>query len=926
MSEKIKYSIDYKKYEEKMRQAIAEGQVLLENRNNTLPIERGSRVSVFGRMQNHYYKSGTGSGGMVNVTHVVGIYDALLAAHNEGKIILNEKLNDIYRAWDKENPLLEGVGWGNDPWNQPEMPLSYETVREASDNSDIAVVIIARLAGEDKDSKAEEGSYYLTGAEKDMLKLVRESFRKMVVVLNTGNIMDMSWVKIYDVDAVLYSWQGGMFGGLGCADVLLGDVNPSGRLADTIALNINDYPSTKNFNQNDTSFYEEDIFVGYRYFETFAKDKVLYPFGYGLSYTTFNIDVDTVTKANDYVAIDVTVTNVGFTKGKEVVQVYVKAPMGRLSKPARVLGGFAKTNVLEPAQSQTLHFDIPFRNFASFDDMNACELGSGFVLEAGKYEFYIGENVRSAKCKASVNIEETYLLEALERALGPYEEFNRMIIDPNSVEGEDYTVAYEKAPLREDTQKERRDKDIPADIEMTGDLGYKLKDVLENRITMNQFVAQFSEDELMTIIRGEGMGSVLVTAGTAAAVGGIIPSIREKGVPVGCMDDGPSGMRLDSGVKAYSLPNGTCLACTFNTKLNEELFEMLGIEMLKNKVDCLLGPGMNIHRNPLNGRNFEYFSEDPILTGEIGLAQIKGLKTHPVTGTIKHFACNNQEFRRHYMNPVVSERALREIYLRGFEIAVKGGADAVMTTYCPLNNIWTAGNYDLCTTVLRKQWGFKGIVMTDWWAQISDEETAPGKANYGAMVRAQNDIYMCVPGALDYVGDDTKECLENGTLTIGELQRTARNVCRFLMDKGCFIREFGDDIEIEEINAEEGFENGAIEVDFVPVKDNGSIDLSGYEVKKGGEIYFGAQFEDMGLYEVTLVGRGMPGNNLAQLPAVLFVYATPNCSFTYNGTGEWTEITQTIYVMNKTSIMHLYFALGGLELKEIRFKSINKLM
>ena len=917
------YTLDYEKYKAKVREAIGEGQVLLENKNNVLPIERGSRVSVFGRMMNHYYKSGTGSGGMVNVTHVTGILEAFLEAQQDGKIKVNEDLCSIYEEWEKTNPLIEGVGWGNDPWNQPEMPLTEDIVSKAADESDIAVIIIGRLAGEDRDNVVEEGAYLLTECERNMISKVRAAFDKVVVVLNVGNIIDMRWVAEFGIDAVLYTWQGGMYGGLGCVDVLLGDVNPSGHLSDTIAMNIEDYPSTSNFNKPDELFYEEDIFVGYRYFETFAPEKVLYPFGYGLSYTSFNIDTESVTKASNYIAVDVTVTNVGFTKGKEVVQVYVKAPDGQLSKPSKVLGGFLKTNDLEPAQSQTLHIDIPFGNFASFDDMNACGLGSGFVLEAGEYEIYVGDNVRSARKSGTVFFDQTYMYEPLERALGPVKPLKRMICEKSE---DKIKLSYEDAPLREDTQKERRAKNIPESLEITGDKGYKLQDVINNDITMNEFVAQFSVDELCTIIRGEGMGSTLVTAGTASAIGGIIPSIRAKGVPVGCMDDGPSGMRLDSGVKAFSLPNGTLLACTFNAKLNEELFEYLSIEMLKNKVDVLLGPGMNIHRNPLNGRNFEYFSEDPILTGTIGSAQIIGLKSHHVTGTIKHFACNNQEFRRHFVDPVVSERALREIYLKGFEMAVKAGADSVMTTYCPLNGIWTAGCYDLCTTILRTQWGFKGIVMTDWWAKISDEDTAPEKFNYAAMVRAQNDLYMCVPGATDFVNDDAKASVENGTLSIGELQRTAKNVCRFLMDKGCYIREFGEGIEIEEQNAEEGFKDGALEVELVKISGEGDIDLSSVKVTKGGEYYFGAELSDMGLYEVTLKGRGLPGNELAQLPAVLFVYATPNCSFTFNGTGEWTEISKTIYVMNKTCIMHLFFALGGIELEKIHIKSLNSLM
>ncbi len=254
----------------------------------------------------------------------------------------------------------------------------------------------------------------------------------------------------------------------------------------------------------------------------------------------------------------------------------------------------------------------------------------------------------------------------------------------------------------------------------------------------------------------------LVTPGTAAAFGGVSKSLIERlGIPSVCCSDGPSGMRLDCGVKAFSLPNGTIIGCTFNPKLIEELYTCTGYEMIVQKVDCLLGPGMNIHRHPLNGRNFEYYSEDPYVTGSFAMAMLKGLQTAGVTGAAKHFCANNQETRRHFANPVVSERALREIYLKGFEMIVKSGvADTIMTTYGPVNGVWTAGNYDLCTTILRKEWGFKGIVMTDWWAAINERGGEPDKTNFAAMAMAQNDIYMvCPDGSTNASGDNTQRRL-----------------------------------------------------------------------------------------------------------------------------------------------------------------------
>lgn len=294
------------------------------------------------------------------------------------------------------------------------------------------------------------------------------------------------------------------------------------------------------------------------------------------------------------------------------------------------------------------------------------------------------------------------------------------------------------------------------------------------------------------------MGSPKVTAGTAAAFGGVSDSLKAYGLPCGCCSDGPSGMRLDSGMKAFSLPNGTLLGCTFNTELVERLYGYTGIEMRANKVDVLLGPGMNIHRHPLNGRNFEYFSEDPFLTGKMAAAQLRGLHNAGVTGAAKHFCANNQETSRHFLNSIVSERALREIYLKGFEIAVKeGNADAVMTTYGAVNGIWTAGNYDLCTQILRKEWGFDGFVMTDWWAKISDEGEEVSKTNFAAMVRAQNDVYMvCSQADKNSSGDNTLEALLDGRLSRAELQQSAGNIVRFLMHTPAYERMNEQEVKI----------------------------------------------------------------------------------------------------------------------------------
>ena len=358
------YKLDLEKYATLARQASAEGCVLLENENQALPLRTGEKVAVFGRMAFHYYKSGLGSGGLVNTRYVVGILDALKGCE---EIHLDEKLMGIYKEWIKENPYDEGQGWGRVPWCQKEMEVTEEMLDCARDN-DISLVVIGRTAGEDQDNNAKAGSYCLTETEEDMIRRVCEASKRTVVVLNVGNIIDMSWIEKYHPEAVLYVWQGGQEGGNGVADVLTGKVCACGKLTDTIAENIDDYPSTANFGDPFKNYYKEDIYVGYRYFETCAKDKVLYPFGYGLSYTTFETKAEIFKNTENELTVSVTVTNTGSVAGKEVVQVYVKVPQGKLGNPARKLIGFAKTQELTPSETEEFMIIIPKYDMASYDD------------------------------------------------------------------------------------------------------------------------------------------------------------------------------------------------------------------------------------------------------------------------------------------------------------------------------------------------------------------------------------------------------------------------------------------------------------------------------------------------------------------------------------------------------------------------------
>ncbi|MBR5401340.1 MAG: glycoside hydrolase family 3 protein [Treponema sp.] len=912
----MKTILDWKEYENTARQAIAEGCVLLEN-NGVLPLKKDCTVSVFGRIQTNYYKSGTGSGGKVNVSKVWNIVEGL---EESGFVKVNQDLKKIYEDWEKENPYDEGLGWGKERWSQDEMPLTKQIVDDAAAKSDVALVIIGRTAGEDKDNSATKGSYFLTDEELEMLKMVRAGFDKVAVLLNVGNIIDMDFVAQIKPDAVMYVWQGGMLGGLGTADVLTGKIAPCGKLTDTIAKQITDYPSDKWFGDLKQNFYCEDIFVGYRYFETFAKDKVLYPFGYGLTYSSFKIE--TVGASNDSASqqlnLKVKVTNTGNTTGKEVVQIYIGAPNGKLGKPARVLADFEKTDLLASGASQEINFTIPYYNFASYDDGNYTGNKSCFLLEEGTYKVYAGTDVRSAPQVFDFTLDRLLVIKQCEEAYAPIQAFERMHA------ASDGSLTMQATPLSTIDMWERRKERLPKEIPFTGDKGYKLKDVLDQKVSIQDFVAQFTDEELACFTRGEGMGSSLVTPGTASAFGGVSPRLKDYyGIPVACCDDGPSGMRLDCGMKAFSLPNGTSVACTFNKKLIKELYSFTGHEMHATNVENLLGPGLNIHRHPLNGRNFEYFSEDPLLTGQIGSAMVQGLQAAGVTGTIKHFCGNNQEANRHGIDSIISERALREIYLKGFEIVVRNGGDSVMTTYGIVNGIHTSSSYDLNTTILRDDWGFKGIVMTDWWALLNEPGETPNRTNFAVMLRAQNDVYMCCPdGKTDASGENTFKALADGTLTRAELQRTAINVCDHVMHTQAMKRLLGTDQGVEIINRPASPDDINMEdVEFTELgKDELVIDLSYKESKANTNFVLALDVKEFGAFEASLTASSELGE-LAQLPVTMFFQGIPMASFTFNGTGgKDVTITKEIPLVTRFSICRLFVATNGLKLKQIKLK------
>lgn len=928
------YTLDWAKYVSLARQAAAEGCVLLKNEHQLLPLKKEETISIFGRIQLDYYKSGTGSGGKVNVNYTHGILDGLL---DSGHVKINEHLLNIYNEWTAAHPFDFGKGWGQEPWCQNEMPLTDEITANAADVSDTALVILGRTAGEDQDNKAEEGSYYLTETELNMLRTVRRHFLRVAVILNVGNIIDMSWMDDCCPDAVLYAWQGGMEGGMGTADVLTGKCAPSGKLTDTIARKLSDYPSDKNFGNTDQNIYQEDIYVGYRYFETFAPKAVRYPFGFGLSYTEFSVAA-AMQESADTLIFTVTVKNTGDFPGKEVVQVYCEAPQGTLGKPSRTLVSFAKTKELRPGEEEYLTLTIPKTELSSFDDSGVTGYAFCRVLETGSYRFFVGTDVRTAAYTGAFTLEHLTVTEQLHEAMAPTVPFTRL--RPRKQAEEQFTPVSEEVPLRSHRNTPHavseevllRNYRSPSNdnclvctecADFTDDRNWKLADVVQRRVSLDDFLFQLSDEDLCHMIHGEGMCSPKVTPGTAAAFGGITQRLLDFGIPLGCCTDGPSGIRLDCGANAFSLPNGTMLACTFNTKLVTDLFEMEGLEMRNNRIDTLLGPGINIHRHPLCGRNFEYHSEDPYLTGKMACAQLDGMHRAGVTGTIKHFCANNQEAYRAEVNCIISQRALREIYLRPFEMAVKeSNAYSIMTTYGGVNGIWTAGNHDLNTTILREEWGFKGIVMTDWWSRMNDEGNPPSAQNLAAMVRAQNDLYMVTQDASG-CKDNLSDALKSGTLTRAELLRCARNICTFLMKSPTMERMRGTEIPVRLLNKPADQDISVdFDMDYIEVSDKTTISLEHADATKGLHPLLAVHLASAGVYRISLSGQ-IHGSHLAQIGISLKSMGNALALFSVHGSdAESITLSQECNFEGLTHYLSAYYSENGFLLKEITFEKL----
>ena len=914
------------------RKLAGECMVLLEN-DGALPIHT-KKVALFGNGARATIKGGTGSGDVNtrnNVNIEQGFQNAGIEVTTTAWLDRQEQNTSAAKAayvqWMKEEAARKQTSelavMFDHPYKEPDCEIITINDIDVSE-TDTAVYVIARNSGEGADRFDEEGDYRLYPHERGNIHLLAEVYDKLIVVLNIGGVMDLSEMRsIAGVNAILLMTQLGNLGGDALLDVLTGKVNPSGKTTDTWAENYMDYPSSAKFSHNESvhdEMYEDGIYVGYRYFETFAPEKVQFEFGFGLSYTTFDIETVSADADDEKITLEVKVTNTGDKfSGKEVVQVYYEAPQGALGQPARQLCAYEKTENLAPGQSQTLKITFDINGIASYDDSGVTGNKSCYVLEAGDYNFYVGNSVKNNKLAYTYKVEELKVTEQLSEAACPNDE-NLTLIKPGK-RREDGTYEITYVPSQKPTvdMAKRIEDNLPKDMKITGDVGITLQDVKAGKNTIEEFVAQLTVAELAQIVRGEGMSNPRVTTGTASAFGGLSDTLFAYGIPAACCADGPSGLRMEG--KATQLPIGTALSASWNPKLVRELYTMEGQELYENQVDTLLGPGVNIHRHPLNGRNFEYYSEDPYLSGTMSVASTGGIKDGGAWGTIKHFALNGQESHRFKIDAVCSERAIRQIYLKSFEMAVKAGTvKTLMTAYNPINGHWAASNYDLCTTILRNEWGYDGIVMTDWWAKMNDVVEGGEESNQDTrdMVRSQNDVYMVVNnnGAeINSNNDNTEESIKEGRLTIGELQRAAINICNFILSAPVIERELVDT-------------DVAKHYDSVP---NDQAKYEVFNIEKDNKVMFNSgaeatlEVEDEGEYTI-IVNISFDKSNLSQSTVNVNANGTTMVVIQTNGTdGNW--ITQKLCKVKLDKGVYnlkLEEVLAGIKVKYIQFKKIPK--
>ena len=787
------------------RRAAEEGIVLLKNEEHLLPLKKGSKLALFGSGASRTVKGGTGSGD-VNERKSISIFEGLKDA---GFVITTEKWLREYEEeykrkrleWKEE--ILEKTRSGTDfftaystsPFQVPAGLEIYTT------DADVAVFVFARNAGEGADRRAEKGDYFLSDEEYMLLSDICDKYEKVILLLNSGGVVDLSFLeKLPKIQAVLTVSQPGQEGGTAVADVISGLVSPGGKLTDTWAVSYNDYPNAGTFSHNNGNIekekYEEGIYVGYRYFDTF-EIPVRYGFGYGLSYASFTINTAWIeTSENGEVRVKVKVRNSSQEfSGKEVVQLYVSLPVGKLEKEFRRLCAFSKTRILAPKEEETIELTFDAQTLASFDESRAA-----WILEPGCYGIYVGSSLGESTLEGILKVKQEKVLAETEH-ICPLRETLEELSAPTDKVRKRYEALVNNS------------ENVPCfSYDLVGNHTVRYcYDDKETEDEASRITRELSEDQLISLAVGDpgkGQGSNLGAAGISVpgSAGETSSCAAGQGVKAIALADGPAGLRLsqdyavsDGKVQMLpfeaaiergflydgpelegdiyyqyctAFPVGTLLAQTWNEELIQEVGNAVGEEMERFKVTLWLAPGMNIHRNPLCGRNFEYYSEDPFLSGKIAAAMTKGVQKHSGCGTtVKHFACNNQEDNRSGSDSILSERTLREIYLRGFEIVIREAQPfAMMTSYNLINGIHAANNYDLCTKAARCEYGFQGLIMTDWTTtQLSEDCTAAG------CIRAGNDLVM--PGEPEDQ-ENIRQALSDGTVSEKELRDCVTRIVR----------------------------------------------------------------------------------------------------------------------------------------------------
>lgn len=774
-----------KEHRELSKHAAKEGMVLLKNNHSVLPLAKGAKIALFGKGTFDYVKGGGGSGD-VTVEYVTNLYEGFQGLKEYVSVC--QELADFYR----ENVKIQ---YGNhvEPGMTIEPELPDELYRKARNFTDTAVITICRFSGEGWDRKSkfdkkeetepavgqlrerfEDGDFYLTKTEKAMVAKVKSYFPKIIVVMNVGGMVDTGWFASEDnIQSVLMAWQGGMEGGRAAAELLCGIGTPSGKLSDTFAKSLEDYPSSCNFHESDDYVdYTEDIYVGYRYFETIpgAEDKVNYPFGFGLSYTDFEWSVISAAEDRGTVTVKVQVVNTGNREGKEVIQIYGSAPAGKLGKPARSLLAFQKTRLLQPGEMQLLKISFAVASMASFDDLGKVQK-SAYVLEQGAYHFYVGNSVRNAQPLDFVwELSRDRIVEQLTSEIAPTSLKKRMTADGS----------YEELPLSEpkDTDacvleyqaKEPLDGLTPKIRALDGGILWKniykegirpFTEVVDGKMTVEEFLQQMTDEEVAHLLGGQPNTGVANTFGFG--------NMPEYGIPGVMTADGPAGLRIapECGVNTTAWPCATLLACTWNPDMVFQVGEAGAKEVKENNIAVWLTPAINIHRSPLCGRNFEYYSEDPVLTGRMAAAMVRGIQSQHIAATVKHFALNNKETNRKNSDSRVSERAAREIYLKAFEIIVKEADPwCIMTSYNIINGQRASENKELIDGILRGEWGFQGMVTSDWWTF----------GEHYKEVKAGNDMKMACG-----FPERLLAAKEQGALTREEMEACAKRILALIL-------------------------------------------------------------------------------------------------------------------------------------------------